>query len=107
MIGGTGLLETGAELRIPLGRLVVPYGTQLFLDGADVVEDRGDLDPFGLHWAVGAGLYAQVAGLKLRIDVGYRLNRTSPPERSPDTVFGQNVTLHFGVGELRGPVQAP
>ncbi len=99
VIGGTGLLETGAELRIPLGRLVVPYGTQLFLDGADVVEDRGDLDPFGLHWAVGAGLYAQVAGLKLRIDVGYRLNRTSPPERSPDTVFGQNVTLHFGVGE--------
>lgn len=99
VIGGTGLIETGAELRIPLGEVVVPFGTQLFLDGADVVENRSDLDPFGLHWAVGAGLYGQVAGLKLRIDVGYRLNRTGFPERTPDSVFGQNVTLHFGVGE--------
>lgn len=99
VIGGTGLLETGAELRIPLGQLLVPVGTQLFIDGADVVENHSDLDPFGLHWAAGAGLYGQVAGFKLRFDVGYRLNRTSPPERTPDSVFGQNVTLHFGVGE--------
>ena len=99
VIGGTGMLETGLELRIPLGTALFPVGTQLFLDGGDVVADRSDLDPFGLHWAVGAGLYAQVAGLKLRIDVGYRLNRTGPGERSPDSVLGQNVTLHFGVGE--------
>ena len=99
VIGGTGLLETGAELRIPLGQLLVPIGTQVFLDGADVVDNHSDLDPFGLHWAVGAGLYGQVAGFKLRFDVGYRLNRTRPPERTPDSVFDQNVTLHFGVGE--------
>ncbi|MBA3454928.1 MAG: BamA/TamA family outer membrane protein [Deltaproteobacteria bacterium] len=99
VIGGIGLIETGGELRVPLGNVGIPVGTQIFLDGGDVVENHADLDPFGLHWAVGAGLYGQVAGLKLRIDVGYRLNRTAPPERSPDSILGQNVTLHFGVGE--------
>lgn len=99
VIGGTALIETGGELRVPLGQLLFPVGTQIFLDGADVVENRSDLDPLGLHWAVGAGLYAQVVGLKLRIDVGYRLNRTAPPERTPDSLLGQNITLHFGVGE--------
>ncbi len=99
VIGGTAMVETGLELRIPLGTLGFPIGMQLFLDGADVVRDRSDLDPFNLHWATGAGLYWQPFGLKVRLDAGYRLNRTGTEERSRDSTIGENLLIHFGVGE--------
>jgi len=99
VIGGTALLETGIELRIPLGMAIFPLGMQVFLDGADVVRDRSDLDPFHLHWATGAGLYWQPFGLKVRLDAGYRLNRTGPDERSRDATWNENLLIHFGVGE--------
>jgi translocation and assembly module TamA len=99
VIGGTTLFETGLELRIPLGELVFPIGMQVFLDGADVVGDRSDLDLLDLHWATGVGVYWQPFGLKVRLDAGYRLNRTGTGERSRDSTIGENLLIHFGVGE--------
>ena len=95
VIGGAALVETGAELRIPIGTLGVPLGTELFLDGGDVTNDPKALDPANLHWAVGVGLYAKVFGLKVRIDVGYRLNRKGAGEPQA----GENFAFHLGVGD--------
>lgn len=95
VIGGAALVETGLELRVPLGTLGVPLGTELFLDGGDVTNDVGDLDPLHLHWAAGAGLFADIKGLKARVDFGYRLNRTGAGEPQP----GDHYAFHLGVGD--------
>ena len=95
LIGGAGSIETGVELRIPLGDIGVPYGTELFLDGGDVVRTPKVLDPTNLHWAVGVGLWVKLFGLKLRGDVGFRLNRTGMGEPSA----GENFAYHLGVGD--------
>lgn len=95
LIGGAGSIETGVELRIPLGDIGVPFGTELFLDGGDVVRTPKVLDPMNLHWAVGVGLWVKFFGLKLRGDVGYRLNRTGTGE--PEA--GENFAYHLGVGD--------
>jgi len=97
VIGGAGLVETGAELRRELGTLwALPLGANLFLDGGDVTRTWGELDPGNLHWALGTGLWTRLGGLgglKIRIDVGYRLNRQSDPG-----TFA-NLAYHLGVGE--------
>ncbi len=98
-IGGAGLLETSVELRVPLGEVELPVGTELFLDGADVTLAPGDLDPTHLHWAAGVGLWAKLGGFKLRLDVGYRLNRRGPNEPAFDTGTFSNFVAHFGVGD--------
>jgi outer membrane protein assembly factor BamA len=95
LIGGAGSIETGIELRIPLGNIGVPFGTELFLDGGDVVRSPKVLDPSNLHWAVGVGLWLKLFGLKVRGDVGYRLNRTGVGE--PEA--GENFAYHLGVGD--------
>lgn len=99
VIGGAGLIETGAELRIPLAIGGLPLGTQLFLDGGDVTPTPSELDIGHLHWAAGAGVFFRVFGLKFRIDVGYRLNRTGPGEPEPGNGFWHRVSPHFGVGD--------
>jgi hypothetical protein len=80
----------------------VPIGTTLFLDGGEVTEDPHELEPFvlqplGLHWAAGAGISAKLGQLKVRLDVGYRLNRTD--ESQAEEGLLKNTAFHFGVGD--------
>ncbi len=95
LVGGAGSIEAGLELRIPIGNLGVPFGTELFLDGGDVTDRPSGLDPWNLHWAAGVGLWLKVFGLKVRGDVGYRLDRTGAGEPQA----GENVAYHLGVGD--------
>nr|MBA2539322.1 BamA/TamA family outer membrane protein [Deltaproteobacteria bacterium] len=98
-IGGEVFLETGAELRIPLGELSgLMFGTTLFLDGGDVVQQNQGLDLLNLHWAAGVGLFVKFGGFKIRIDVGRRLNRLGASELDPRNVL-PNTNLFLGVGE--------
>jgi len=96
VVGGAALFETGLELRRPLGTLwAVPLGGNLFLDGGDVTRTVDELDPRHLSWAIGAGLWTRVGGpggIKIRVDVGYRLNRQ-------DSGTLANFTPHLGIGE--------
>jgi translocation and assembly module TamA len=96
VIGGGGVLETGAELRAPIGRLMgVDIGGVGFLDGGDVTERMSELDPMELHWAAGLGLrFGTVIG-PVRFDVGYRLNRTGVGEPMP----GDRFAFHLSLGE--------
>ncbi|HEU0033026.1 MAG TPA: BamA/TamA family outer membrane protein [Kofleriaceae bacterium] len=102
-IGGETFLETGLELRIPIGDIGVKYGLTLFLDGGDVPADTDKLDLTNLHWAAGAGVYIKLGGFKIRVDVGHRLNRTGPgePYYDPDPLidFLENTSFSLGVGE--------
>lgn len=102
VIGGAGLIEAGVELRRQLGTLgSLPVGANVFLDGGDVTYAVEQLDPGHLHWAVGTGVWAKLVGdLKLRIDLGYRLNRTGPYEPSYTTGTFANFAPHIGVGEV-------
>ncbi len=96
VIGGAGLLELGGEVRAPLGRLRgLDLGGVLFADGADVTERAGDLDPARLHWAVGAGLRIATVIGPVRLDVGYRVNRTGAGELRP----GERLAYHLNLGE--------
>jgi translocation and assembly module TamA len=101
VIGGAGLIETGVELRRRLGTLATwPIGANLFLDGGDVTETPEQLDPWNLYWAIGAGLWSQLGGvLKFRFEVGYRLNRTAPPDPIPATTAWSKLAWQLGVGE--------
>lgn len=100
-IGGEEFVETGAELRIPLGELSgLLFGTTLFLDGGDVVDQDEGLDLLNLHWAAGAGIFVKYGGFKIRIDVGQRLNRTGPTDPDYDSSgFLKNTNFFLGVGE--------
>ena len=98
VIGGAGLIETGVELRrqlISLGGF--PLGTNVFLDGADVTCRPEDLDPMHLQWAAGAGLWGKLAGLKVRTEIGYRLNR--PVLFGGPSAFLNDFAWHIGIGE--------
>lgn len=98
VIGGAGLIETGVELRRPLASpWGLPVGSNLFLDGADVTCRRQDVDPWHLRWAVGGGLWFKLAGLKIRTELGYRLNRTDDLSGG-SSAFGR-YAWHIGVGE--------
>jgi outer membrane protein assembly factor BamA len=101
VVGGAGLIETGVELRRQLGSLwKMPVGLNLFLDGGDVADTPQALEPANLYWAVGTGIWGKLVGdLKIRIDLGYRLNRTTAPDPLATGGGIDNVSLHVGVGE--------
>lgn len=93
-IGGEVFLETGAELRLSIGELSgVLFGTTMFVDAGDVVQQEDGLDLQNLHVAGGMGMFVKFGGFKIRIDVGHRLTR-----RAPDGIL-ENTTLFLGVGE--------
>ncbi|HEX8114667.1 MAG TPA: BamA/TamA family outer membrane protein [Kofleriaceae bacterium] len=95
--GGGGLFETSLEARVPITKVrTMPLGIVAFLDGGDVTETPGGLDFGNLHWAVGGGLRVITPVGPVRLDVGYRLNRTSGPN-NPDP--GQRFAYHLTIGE--------
>jgi outer membrane protein assembly factor BamA len=100
VIGGAGLIETGIELRRRLGSLwSVPVGANVFLDGADVTELPEQLLSRNLYWAAGVGVWGKAFGaLKIRVDVGYRLNRTQMDALATSGTLA-NLAPHFAVGE--------
>ena len=99
VIGGAGQIDTSIDVRQPIVTLGVPFGLEVFLDGGDVTEKPGELHPANLHWATGAGLYADIGGFKLRLDVAYRLNRKEAGEPSPDSGTFAYFAWHIGLGD--------
>jgi outer membrane protein assembly factor BamA len=101
VIGGAGLIETGVELRrqfVSLGSF--SFGANLFLDGADVTCVASDVALQRLQWATGPGVWAKLYGFKVRLEVGYRLNRTGVGELSAGpAAFRGDFAWHLGVGE--------
>ena len=92
--GGAGLIDTSVEARVPLTTVkAMPLNVAAFLDGGDVTETVGELDPGNLHWAVGAGLRLITSVGPVRLDVGYRLNRTGGANPEPDSHFAYHLTI--------------
>lgn len=94
--GGTAMVETGIEARIPIATWrKIGIGTVVFLDGGDVREELSELDAGTLHWAAGLGLRFRTLVGPVRADLGYRLNRTGPDEPAP----GSRFAFHLSLGE--------
>jgi translocation and assembly module TamA len=94
LIGGTDYIETGAELRIPIGHVwSLPVGATVFIDGGDVTAEPDSIDVWNLHWAAGPGLWLKLGALKIGLDVGYRLNRQTEPG------ILANKRFHLSIGE--------
>ena len=91
----------GVELRRRVGSLGgAPIGVNLFLDGGDVTSAVDQLDLTNLYWATGAGLWAQLyGGLKLRVDVGYRLNQRGADDPLRAASWWDDIAFHLGIGE--------
>jgi outer membrane translocation and assembly module TamA len=53
------------------------------------------LDLGNLHWAVGGGLRLMTIVGPVRLDIGYRLNRTGAMDPEPGTRY----TYHLTIGE--------
>jgi len=94
--GGAGLLDTSLEARVPITTIkTMPLGVAVFLDGGDVTETPAELDPMHLHWAIGGGLRLLTIVGPVRLDIGYRLNRTGAREPDP----GSHYAYHLTIGE--------
>jgi outer membrane translocation and assembly module TamA len=96
VVGGGGLAEVSLEVRAPIGTLFgLDFGGVVFLDGGDVTERLDAIDVTHLHWASGVGLRVATPIGPVRLDVGYRLNRTGPTEPEP----GRHFAFHLSLGE--------
>lgn len=94
--GGGALVESGVELRFPITEFKsLPIGGVTFLDGADVTETWDELDLLDQHWAAGLGVRVGTPIGPLRLDFGYRLNRTGTGEPAPDSTWA----FHLSIGE--------
>jgi translocation and assembly module TamA len=105
--GGTRLLDTSLEARVPITTVrKMPLGLALFLDGGDVTDTeappafmgqsaRRALDLSNLNWALGLGVRLLTIVGPVRIDVAYRLNRTGMDDPDP----GSRYAYHLTVGE--------
>ena len=95
-IGGGAMLDTSIEVRQPLGHLRrMGVGGVVFVDGGDVTNTVGELDPMHLHWAAGLGLRLLTIVGAVRADLGFRLNRTGAQEPEP----GGQYAFHLSLGE--------
>ena len=101
-IGGEAALESSAELRCDIARVVGHWlGAVAFVDAGDVTPRIADLDVTGLHWAAGLGLrYDTIVG-PLRLDVGARLNRveTAAAGKPANPDPGNRFAIHLSLGE--------
>ena len=94
--GGAGMIDTSVEARVPIATVrETPIGGVVFLDGGDVTETPSDLTLGRLNWAVGLGVRVKTIVGPLRLDVGYRLNRTGPTDPEP----GSRWAFHLSLGE--------
>jgi outer membrane translocation and assembly module TamA len=94
--GGTAMLETSIEARIPLTSVRrMPVGAVVFLDGGDVTEEASQLSLADLHWAAGFGLRVKTLVGPVRADFGYRLNRKGALDPEP----GSSFAIHLSLGE--------
>jgi outer membrane protein assembly factor BamA len=94
-IGGAELVEGNIELRTRLTTIKgMRLGGVTFLDAGDVTE-RGGIDLGNLHYAAGVGARLFTPVGPIRLDVGYRLNRTGPGEPDPGSPFA----FHLSIGE--------
>lgn len=103
-IGGNAILESSLEGRLDALRIGESWlGFAAFLDAGDATSEFDELEVGRLHYAIGLGLrYGTIVG-PLRLDVAYRLNRTSD-ERRPDGTLanpdpGERLAFHFSLGE--------
>jgi translocation and assembly module TamA len=94
-IGGRGMLETSAELRLPISAKI---GAVAFVDAGNVWSDRSGIDLGDLRVSVGPGLrYSTPVGV-VRADVGYQLTPieglvlNGQPER-------RRWRIHLSIGE--------
>ena len=98
-VGGAVLVETGLELRTPPVTVRgIDMGVVAFVDGGDVTDTLAEMNLGHLHWATGAGLRIPTPIGAVRLDVGYRLNRTAPEEPEPSGLL-RPFAIHFGIGE--------
>lgn len=92
--GGGALIDTSVEARFPITTIKeMPLGGVMFLDGGDVTEHTSDLDVTNLHWALGLGIRLQTIVGPVRLDFGYRLNRTGGNNPDPDSHFAYHLTI--------------
>jgi translocation and assembly module TamA len=94
-IGGRGMLETSAEVRLPVSAKI---GAVAFVDAGNVWSDRSEIDVGDLKISVGPGLrYTTPIGV-VRADVGYQL---TPIEGL--VINGQSQRrrwrIHLSIGE--------
>ena len=94
--GGAGQIDVSSEMRVPIAKVYsFAFGMVFFVDGGDVTERPQELNPSNLHWDVGSGLRFATPIGPVRIDVGYRLNRTETGE--PDA--GSHWAYAISIGE--------
>ena len=95
-IGGSHLFETNIEVRRELTKLRgMGLGGVAFLDGGDVTEGSSQPNLGHLHWAAGLGVRLFTLVGAIRLDFGYRLNRTAPTDPEP----GSKFAFHLSIGE--------
>lgn len=100
-IGGETVFEMNLEVRLRLFRLFgFWFGMVAFLDGADLGDRIADLRFPELHYAAGGGLRYLTPIGAVRLDYGYRLNRTGPGEFFPcDGGPFDCGAIHFSLGQ--------
>jgi len=100
VIGGAGLIDTSLEIRTPIGHWIgLPWSGAVFVDGGDVTDTASELSLRDLYWAVGSGVRAVVGPIPVRVDLGYRINRTVPTDPLPAPTAWDRLELHLGIGE--------
>jgi outer membrane protein assembly factor BamA len=94
--GGGGLIDSSVEARFPIMTVKkMPLHGVTFLDAGDVTDTASQLNFGNLNYAVGAGLRLLTIVGPLRVDFGYRLNRTGPTDPEP----GSHFAYHLSLGE--------
>ena len=94
--GGAGEIDTSVEVRFPILTIKsMPLGGVVFMDGGDVTDKPSQLDLGNLNWAAGLGLRLLTIVGPVRVDFGYRLNRTTTDDPEPLSKWA----FHLSLGE--------